>query len=388
MPVREREEVQEVSRAGVREDPAGAANVVTLVTQLEAGGAQLAAVRVSEGLRCQGMASETWFLYRKREAFVGHEGIRVVLDHPPRGLRDYLVIVWRLFMMLRTAAPKAVITFTHYANVLGLSAALAANVPIRVASHRNPRWTYPGAVRLLDSLFGILGVYSRIVAVSETTAETFRTLPRRYHRRIVVVPNGVAAPSGDGSGVRCRYRIPDDHLFALAVGRLAYQKNHEILLRALARVERVSLVIAGEGELRDHLERIAREFGLENRVHFAGEVGKQVVADMMLAADFFLMPSRFEGLSNALLEALAAGLPVVVSDIPAQTEVLDVSGELSVGLRVPPDDLDGWISAIKAMADAPRRADYAARAVKRSRDYSIQSMVQGFADAVGIGANK
>ena len=264
--------------------------------------------------------------------------------------------------MLRTASPRAVITFTHYANVLGLLAALAANVPVRIASHRNPRWTYPRAVRFLDSVFGTLGLYHRIVAVSETTAATFRTLPRRYHRRMVVVLNGVAAPSGDGSGIRAKHRIPHDHLFALAVGRLAYQKNHEILLRALARVDRVCLVVAGEGELRDHLERVTRELGLEERVHLIGEVDKQTVADLMLAADLFLMPSRFEGLSNALLEALAAGLPVVASDVPAQAEVLDAGGEFPAGLKVPPDDLGGWVSAIEAMADARRRADYAARA--------------------------
>lgn len=109
----------------------------------------------------------------------------------------------------------------------------------------------------------------------------------------------------------------------LSVGELNKNKNHEIVLRAMAQLGRSDLhyVIAGRGILKEHLEQLAKELGVSNQLHLLGF--RTDVKDLFKMADFFAHPSFREGLSVAVMEAMANGLPVICTEIRGNTDLIE-----------------------------------------------------------------
>jgi len=356
--------------------------VLLVNTQLEAGGAQRVALDIASALRGRGIHTQSLFLYAKHPAYEDEPHVITLARSRPRSPWAFLHLAHMLISHVRAERPDAVIAFTHYANILALAAARLAGVDARIASHQNPLDSYPRIARPVDMLMGATGWYTRIVAVSHATAASASAYPVAYRRKLVVVPNGTRLVSATVD-VRSRYELPER--FVLAVGRLAEQKNHALLLRALPAVPGVHLVIAGEGPLRSQLEQLAVSLDIRSRVHFLGNVASDDVSGLMSVADVFVMPSRFEGLSLALIEALALGLAVISSDIPSQREVLiDDSGTASAVL-LPPDNPEAWSDALRSLiGDSSTRAVLGERARLRARYFSIESTASGYLDAIGL----
>jgi glycosyltransferase involved in cell wall biosynthesis len=136
--------------------------------------------------------------------------------------------------------------------------------------------------------------------------------------RIVVIPNAVTpldTSSVNRIEVRKELGLEEGNIFLLSVGRLTYQKGHEFLVQAMPEVIRrfpnVKAGICGDGPLRAQLESQILELGLSDQVRLFGM--RDDVSPLVAAADLFVLPSRWEGLSRALMEAMAAGLPVVAT---------------------------------------------------------------------------
>lgn len=130
----------------------------------------------------------------------------------------------------------------------------------------------------------------------------------------------------------------------LNVAALAEKKGHELLLQAMAELPDASLDIVGDGELRERLERRARELGLSDRVQFLGERPKPEVAERMRTADLFVLPSLAENLPVVLIEAMASGLPAVATRVGGVPELLDHDN----GTLVPPRDAAALAAAVRA----------------------------------------
>lgn len=164
----------------------------------------------------------------------------------------------------------------------------------------------------------------------------------------------------------------------LFLGRLHAQKNLTTLLAAWPQVRRVvpaSLLLAGEGPERNRLHAQAQELGVADSVHFVGAVSNPV--EYLRTADAFVLPSLAEGMSNSLLEAMAVGLPVAVSRIGGNT---DVVADGQTGLLVEPHDAAAWAAAIVRLLAAPefgRQLGAAARELVSAR-YSIQAVVDQY----------
>jgi len=170
--------------------------------------------------------------------------------------------------------------------------------------------------------------------------------------KVVRVYNGVDIagwPISKAARARCRKQLgiePGETLLGVS-GRLDPQKGHAFLLEALAKLRAshpVKCVLLGEGPLKGQLQGLARSLGVDGAVHFVGEQAD--MAGWLSAVDIYVQPSLWEGLPNALLEAMAVGLPVVASQVDGIPEVVrnDVSGLLcepksSQALVVPIQDL-------------------------------------------------
>jgi len=164
-------------------------------------------------------------------------------------------------------------------------------------------------------------------------------------------------------------------VFCLAVGNLYPVKDHATLLRAAAVLPEVHVAIAGRGEEASRLRALARELGTAGRTHLLGV--REDIENLLRAADLFAHPSRSEGLPLAILEAMAAGLPVVATRVGGVAEaVLDDE----TGYLVPPGDaeaLRGALARVLQQSDRGAALGYAGR--QRSiAEFSIETMAQRY----------
>lgn len=211
-----------------------------------------------------------------------------------------------------------------------------------------------------------LGIALRLsdatVAVSSETADFLAQACRLDRRRIDVVPNGVAIPSGERQRVRAELGLREDDRLILAVGNLYPVKGHRTLIEAAARLGpgagSWTIAIAGRGDERPELERMIAGHQLEGRVRLLGL--RTDVADLLAAADLFVMPSLSEGLPLALLEAMSSGLPVVASAVGGIPGVVRAD---QTGVLVPAADPASLAQAIgRLLGDAQLRSRLGAAA--------------------------
>ncbi|MGH7728276.1 MAG: glycosyltransferase [Vulcanimicrobiaceae bacterium] len=185
--------------------------------------------------------------------------------------------------------------------------------------------------------------------------------------RIEIVPSGIdVATFAAGlrrSDVRARLGAGEGDFLILCVARLGREKNLALALAALARMRtpRVRLAIVGEGAHHEALAREAARLGIGERVRFAGELARTALPDVYASSDAFVFPSQSETQGLVLVEALAAGVPVVAVDTPQTREVLGRAG------AVAPADPGALALALDRALAAPR-AEGAAREVARQFD--------------------
>ena len=163
--------------------------------------------------------------------------------------------------------------------------------------------------------------------------EDYRRARRSFHTKRVYYVPGIGIdlqkfhPAGSdavasASSLRAELRVGEDEILILSVGELIPRKDHETVIRALGQVSGQSFqyFICGKGPLREELMELARQEGLEGRVRLLGF--RTDIAELCQAADLFVFPSRQEGLSVALMEAIACGTPVLCSNIRGNTDLV------------------------------------------------------------------
>ena len=356
--------------------------IFAIASFMNVAGAQEALVRLSRQLRNRGHQVEVRFLYQEAVAFEGDRHVKALVNKPRLGASGYLKAFGMLLGELRRAKPDAVICFMPLGTVMGAMAALLAGVPVRIASQRAPGPTFGKVMRLLDRAWGTIGLYSKIICVSGAVKDSFADYPSAYRRKLSVVHNGIEwSPSPlDKVQARDQFQLPQDQVLILALGRMKRQKNYKFLLERIAETPGAFLVVAGDGEERPMLEAILREKNIASRVRFLGNVDRPGAVALLKAADIFVQPSLYEGQSNAVLEAMHAGLPIIVSDIPEQREtVCDVDGSPSA-LLCGLDDPQGWSRAMgQLISNAEERAALGASAKALvERRFSLTAMINGF----------
>lgn len=201
-----------------------------------------------------------------------------------------------------------------------------------------------------------------------------------------MIPNGIHVAAYAEAAVprevwRSAHGFQPDETVYLCVGRLVVQKNHALLLRAFARSAEAHanarLAIIGEGEQRAALEAQAAALGIAARVRFLGI--RRDVPDAMAAADAFVLPSDYEGNPLSVMEAMAAGLPVVATAVGGVPELVEDGRH---GFLVPAGDADALAGAMSRLAaDGGMRATMALHARERAaREFGVQQMAEAYAN--------
>jgi len=212
----------------------------------------------------------------------------------------------------------------------------------------------------------------RVDRVIVHTQSYGRTSVALRNRPLEVIPSSVDLarfrPDHDGASIRTRLNLEGKRVLAFT-GRLVPHKGVDALLRALALLPPdVVMVVVGRGPTLPDLASTARRLGVEDRVRFCPNVSDEELPRFLRAADVFVFPSqnRLEGFGLAVAEAMAAGLPVVIADMPGVREVIDPGTE---GLLVEPLIPADIAAKVRELLDDPaRRRRMGAAARKRAEE--------------------
>lgn len=181
-------------------------------------------------------------------------------------------------------------------------------------------------------------------------AKTFHCKNVRYIPSVGVDINRIKALKINKAEKRKEIGVPDEKILVISAGELIERKNHEVIIRALGKLQDPDIyyAIAGKGPLLDRLKQVASEVGISDRVLFLGF--RTDVFELYHAADISAFPSKIEGLGLAGVEAMAAGIPLVSSNVHG---ILDYVIDGKTGYAVPPNDIDGFAAALEKLAHDP-----------------------------------
>lgn len=167
---------------------------------------------------------------------------------------------------------------------------------------------------------------------------------------------------------RADFGIPENKMLLLSVGELNKNKNHELIIRACAKIPDLHYAIAGQGHLMQKLHKLSESLGIMDRIHFLGY--RQDVIGLYQLADIYCHPSFREGLSVSMMEAMAAGLPIICSDIRGNRDL--ISDNIG-GILLKPNSLDSFVAAIKnLMYDESKRQMMGNDNMQRVNSYDIK----------------
>lgn len=279
-----------------------------------------------------------------------------------KGKRDWLSGVRRLMNFIKTIKVDLVHTNLFEAAVLGGTAARLSGVPaVSTLTHhadspvRFSRELYVNKFKL--SLARLLTrtaynmCYNHLIAVSEPTRTSWIHSFGINEARVTVIPRAIGQsllqlePSSIVNEIKTELSLDGCYPVLLNIGRLIPHKGQKYLLQAIPLIlknfPRAKLLIAGEGPLRDDLERISKDLGLDGVVSFLGS--QKEIKRLLQTCDIFVFPSLSEGMPGSLLEAAALGKPCIASNIDPVREILE-DGES--GLLVAPSSPQALAEAV------------------------------------------
>jgi glycosyltransferase involved in cell wall biosynthesis len=320
--------------------------VVLMIGQLGVGGTEKQVVLLARGLRERGVDTSVWVLFGggRNEDALRQAGIQVVhvglqRFQQARAALPNAAGFWRLVMRLRRERPNIVHAFLFHAYVTAAPAARLAGIPVLVAGRRSLGNFKKGHWAALAVERVATGATDLLIANAAAVAEDTKRNERVKDGKLEVVYNGlpeqafVCVPPAV---------VPTPNPVVVCVANLKPYKGHRYLLEAMSRLQHrgrpCTLLLAGEGSERQALESRAASLGIDAR--FLGQC--EDVAPLLARADVVAHPSLEEGMSNAVMEAMAAGRAIVATSVGGTPELLR-----GRGLLVPPADPAALADAIE-----------------------------------------
>jgi glycosyltransferase involved in cell wall biosynthesis len=349
----------------------GKLSIVHTVSTLLGGGMEHFALRLAEAQRRRGHDASILSVYTGPvHALAEEAGVPVSVlgpvAKPARVLRAAASFARRRPALIHAHNP----TSMQYASV----GKLVTGARLVVTDHTQTR----GVVRVASRAEWALT--DAVVAVSRYTSEQSYTIGATGP--VGVIHNGITveAPRRTRAEVRAALGLPEDRVVGIDVAGLIHVKGHDVLVDALASLRDegtpVTILVAGEGEEEARIQQRIRDRGLgPDHIRMLGF--RTDVTDLLAACDFFVLSSRLEGLSLAVLEAMAQRLPVLISRVGGNPEIIDDGVE---GLLLPANDPVALAAAIKKLGADPALRRRLGEAGHRRvlRDFSFAKMVEAY----------
>ena len=285
------------------------------IGSLTKGGAERVFVNLAEYFLEEGYRVVMVTQYQKTDEYMLEEGIERFLSEieaekvSSSRVLNFFRRLNKLHLIWKKQKPDLVLSCVGKNNFMAVVTTIGTRTKPVVSVVGEAKEEYPTKVmRLLADI-----LFSRAAGIILQTERSRSFFGKKVGEKAVILPNSL-----NPDFIRPRYEGEREKRI-VSVGRMDANKNHEMQLRAFAalqdRYPDYELVIYGDGELRSSIEELARELGIADRVLLPGVVPD--VAGRIERASLFLLTSYSEGVSNALIEALALGLPVIATDVPS-----------------------------------------------------------------------
>lgn len=334
----------------------GKKHICFYIGSLHKGGAERVFVNLAEYFRQEGyrVTMVTQYRFPQEEEYVLPAGVkRVLSDLTENELSNSRIInfirrVRKLRRIWKREKPNLVLSCIGKNNFMTVVTTMATRTKAVVSVVGEAKEEYPG--RLMRLLANLLFPYADGVILQTERSRSF--FHRRVGKRAVILPNSL-----NPDFIRPRYEGVREKRI-VSVGRMDDNKNHEMMLRAFAaladRYPEHTLTLYGDGERKGYLRKLAEELGIAGRVRMPGVIPD--VAAQIEKAELFLLTSYSEGVSNALIEALALGLPVIATDVPSGGTVELIEDGVN-GVVIPPGDTAALERAMDRLLGDPAYAD-------------------------------
>lgn len=297
------------------------------------------------------------------------------------GVIDALVKNYKKVLILRKAIkatrPQLVISFMVTQNIQILLATLGLKIPVLISERTDPSHNEISRIWVLLRKL-VYPLADCIVVQSENALRYFDPHLQKKGR---VIPNPIIVPSETRLTVKAIN--PSERKIVISIGRLTYEKGHDLLIQAFARVAinhpNWLLEIWGEGSERSKLEELCHKLGFEERVRLRGVTTQPF--EQMRQADLFVLPSRQEGFPNALCEAMACGLPVISFDCRSGPRTI-IRPEID-GILVPAENIEALAIAMDSlMSNENKRQALAACATEVVERFNLEKIMGMWEEAI------
>lgn len=214
--------------------------------------------------------------------------------------------------------------------------------------------------------------YKEIVCISKATEYALNDWLPGLEKKLRVVPNGIDIERFKNAckADKGEWTADPQTKIILTVGRLEPQKGYHTLLHAMTKVQGAYLILAGDGIMREELEKLARDLRINTKVFFLGR--RNDIPELIKMADVYVQPSNWEGFGIAALEAMAGGLPVIASNVPG---LIDLIGNSGIVFQA--GDSEALASSLNALLSSPEeRNHYSVAAMKRAEEFSIDQTAE------------
>ncbi len=281
-----------------------------------------------------------------------------------------LGILWQIYCYLKREKPQIVHTHLFAGDTWGRIAAILAGAPIIISTEHNTNLDEGLLKRLIKRILSYKT--DKIVAVSNAVSDYSIRVDKKKKKKILVIPNGICFEKFVPKAKKF------EHIPILGViGRLEIQKGHAYLFQALNLVKDIpwKLWLVGEGSLRKKLEKQVKELSLEERVSFLG--AQYNVLEILQTIDIFILPSLWEGLGIAVLEAAAMAKPIIASKVGGIPEIIE---DKKTGLLVEPKKVTDLGEAIRWMLGHENEANEMGRCARKIvlEKFDIEKMVKEY----------
>jgi glycosyltransferase involved in cell wall biosynthesis len=292
--------------------------------------------------------------------------VPIYMGPKPASIKNPIKFVIRLLALMkdvlrfiRAHGIQVIQSHLDHANQLGVAVGTLAGVPAFPTVHNtmsfvDRRSNLDPRVHLIRAVDAVVyRIADQVVVVSQEIKEIIQKTYGLKDSKVFVLRNGIVFWDSlvEPANLEIEFHARQDTLKVIAVGSLTYQKAFEILVRAVAELvnrkpNNLLVMIAGEGVERVHLERLIRDLGVGDYIKLLGI--RDDVIELLKVSDIFVIPSRYEGLSIAMIEAMACGLPIVASNAPGLRNYIN---HYRNGLLFPTEDYKALAERIQRLAN-------------------------------------
>lgn len=348
--------------------------ILHFITGLETGGAETQLLRILPEIQ---KYHENRVCCLRRRGSVGklleRNGVPVhYLD--AKSVFDIFVI-FRFYKVIKNFTPEILVTYLIHADLFGRIVGRLFGIKKIICSKRGAllQWEW---LSFYDRLTKKL--VTHYLVQTETAKKEWMNKLKINGSKFTVIPNGIDTNSYQTviniTAKKNELQIKEDLFVISCVGRLRRGKGHEILIEAFERIfknnDKIILLIVGNGEKEEDLKNITTSHASKNNIYFLGF--RTDVSEILAISDLFVMPTEKEGMSNAIIEAMVAGVPVITTNIPENRDIIE---NQKSGILFPVNDINALEKWIKLLIISPdlrnNLSQYAQQKAKNTYDIRI-----------------